>query len=87
MTWDLKLLLSFVLHYITFTSKVRRTSPDHLLVSHNMHTCYIFLSLKTFVFLEKEKNLNAMLKFDFEVQVYHTCTRKSGETYVCRPLL
>jgi hypothetical protein len=73
------------LHYLDVYCMKNITGSSFTCIPHYAHKLN-FLVIEDFCVIEKEENLNALLKFNSSVRVHRTSTWKMGETYKCRLL-
>jgi hypothetical protein len=71
------------LHYLDIYHMKNITGSSFTCIPQYAHKLN-FLVIEDFCDVEKEENLNALLKFNSKVQVHHTSTWKKGETFKYR---
>ena len=73
------------LHYLDIYDMKNITGSSFTCIPQYAHKLN-FLVIEDFCDIEKEENLNALLKFNSKVQVHRTSTWEIAETYKCRLL-
>ena len=73
------------LHYLDIYDMKNITGSSFTCIPQYAHKLN-FLIIEDFCGIEKEENLNSLLKLNSKVRVHHKSTWQMGETYMCRLL-